>query len=75
MEPYRNLRGDSSVRAFELGPDSITVEFSSGATYLYTNSLTGSYNIEQMKRLAEKGAGLGSFISKYVHDRYAHRLK
>ena len=43
MERYKNLGGHSSVQAFELGQDSITVEFNDGATYLYDGASTGNY--------------------------------
>ncbi len=75
MEPYKNLNGDSPVRAFELGSDSITIEFEGGRVYLYTESSTGLHNVELMKRLAETGVGLGGFISKYVRRRYARQLR
>lgn len=39
MERYKNLGGHSSVQAFELGQDSITVEFNDGATYLYDGAI------------------------------------
>ncbi len=52
MERYKNLGGHSSVQAFELGQDSITVEFNDGATYLYNDASTGTTHIDQMKRLA-----------------------
>ncbi len=75
MERYKNLGGDSGVVAYELGDDSITVEFSDGSQYLYTHQSAGSHNIDQMKELAVAGRGLNSFINKYVRKKYASKLK
>ncbi|MBE2186563.1 MAG: hypothetical protein IAE99_07300 [Rhodothermales bacterium] len=75
MERYRNLGGDSGITAYEIGTDSITVEFKGGATYLYTNQSAGSGNIEQMKQLAQAGSGLNSFISRVVKKGYARKLR
>lgn len=36
MERYKNLGRDSGVSAYEIGDDSITVQFSTGEVYLYT---------------------------------------
>jgi len=35
MEMYRNLGGNSGVANYELGSDSVTVQFNDGAVYLY----------------------------------------
>lgn len=75
MERYLNLGGDSGVIAYELGDDSITVEFSDGSVYLYTYQSAGSHNIEEMKALAVAGGGLNSFINKYVRKTYASKLR
>ena len=75
MERYKNLGGHSSVQAFELGPDSITVEFNDGATYLYNYASTGTTHIDQMKGLALAGHGLNSYIIRCVMKAHAARLK
>jgi len=75
MEIYKNLSGDSGVRAYELSSDSITVEFSDGAVYRYTYQSAGRENIEQMKKLAVAGKWLNGFISREVKERYAAKLK
>jgi hypothetical protein len=71
MERYRNLSGDSGVLAFEVGDAAIAVQFRSGVIYDYTYASAGHGNIEQMKRLARAGQGLGTFISQNVHNAYA----
>lgn len=73
MERYRNLGRDSNVAAFEIGNDSITVEFNDGAQYLYTNESAGSGSIAEMHRLARAGQGLNSYIGRVVKKGYARK--
>lgn len=73
MERYRNLGGDSSVVAYEIGSDFIRVQFSDGSVYMYTYASAGSANIEHMKQLARSGQGLNSFIMRHVRKAYARR--
>ncbi len=75
MEPYKNLGGDSGVSAFEIGNDSIKVQFSDLSVYLYNYEVTGTQNVEQMKALAHGGEGLNSFINRRVRKTYAAKLK
>jgi len=75
MERYSNSGGNSGVLAFEIGKDSITVQFSDGAIYLYNYQSAGSQNIEHMKGLAAAGRGLGSFINTNVRKKYAAKLR
>ena len=74
MKVYRDLDNDSGVRAYEIGEESITVRFKTGAVYLYNYLSTGALHIEQMKRLAEAGDGLNSYIGRKVKGNYAKRL-
>jgi hypothetical protein len=57
MQQHIDINGDSGVATYEIGTDSITVQFKDGATYLYTNGSAGSSNIETMKRLARAVLG------------------
>jgi len=75
MERYENLSGDSGVAAYEIGDESVKVEFRDGHIYLYTYQSAGRENIERMKDLALAGRGLNTFISKFVRKRYASRLR
>ena len=75
MKPYKNLAGNSGVAAYEIGEDFIKVKFRGGDVYLYNYSVTGRDNVERMKELAEEGKGLSTFISKYVRERYAEKLR
>ena len=73
MEPYRNIAGNSGVRAYEIGPDYITIEFSDGASYRYTYASAGEENVERMKGLAQAGQGLNTFISTSVSQLYERK--
>ncbi|MBY7900399.1 hypothetical protein KW459_05680 [Vibrio fluvialis] len=75
MERYKNVGGDSGVAFYELGCDSITVQFTTGATYLYNYQSAGQQHIEQMKSLAAAGHGLNSYIKKHVNRGYAAKLR
>lgn len=75
MQRYLNAGGDSGVTRFEIGQDSIAVEFRDGAVYLYNHASAGSSNIEQMKQLALCGRGLNSFINRHARKAYAARLR
>ena len=75
MERYKNFGGKSGVSAYEIGAESITVQFTSGAVYLYTYKSAGSSNIEEMKSLAVAGQGLNSFISRNVRKGYETKLR
>lgn len=75
MERYKNLGGDSGVSAYEIGDDSITVQFNDGAVYLYTNRKPGSAKLEKMKLLAVAGEGLNSYINTDVKSDYESKLR
>ena len=68
---YSNLGGNSSVRAYEILPSSIRVQFNDGTWYSYSYSKAGKTHVENMKRLASNGVGLCSYIQrnvKYLYD-------
>lgn len=75
MPIYKNIDGDSGILSYECGSDWIEVEFESGRSrfYRYTYASAGSVNVEEMKRLAEMGDGLNSFIMHNVRTRYASK--
>jgi hypothetical protein len=75
MERYKNLSGDSVVVAYEIGSDSITIQFRDGSVYLYNYQSAGSSNVEHMKALAISGQGLNSFINRVVKKKYASKLR
>lgn len=71
MKRYKNLGGDSGVIAYEYGVDFIRVQFSDLSIYRYTYAIPGTNDVDHMKRLADSGQGLNSFISRVVRKRYA----
>ena len=75
MEIYKNLSGDSGVHAFQIGADFIIVGFKKGGTYRYSYRSAGRRNIEQMKTLARRGQGLGTFINRYVKKEYERKIR
>lgn len=70
MMPYKNLDGNSGVIAYEIEENAIQVEFVNGGIYLYTYSSTGKEKIEEMKKRADKGKGLATYINRHVRSRY-----
>lgn len=75
MQRYRNLGGDSGVLSYEAEPGAITVEFSDGSVYLYTDESAGAANIAEMQRLAANGQGLCTFINRVVRNNYARMIR
>lgn len=74
MQAYKNLSGNSGVKAYESNKDSIIVEFESGKAYLYTNESAGTVHIAAMKKLARSGKGLNTYINQNIHLDYAKDL-
>lgn len=74
MQRYKNAGGDSGVVAYDIDAGQIIVQFRNGERYLYTEDSAGAANVATMQRLAQAGHGLGSFISRTVHDRYARKI-
>ena len=72
MQPYKNLAGNSGILAYAIGKTFIKIKFKDGI-YNYTWSKPGKKKVEEMKKLAEKGKGLSTFISRYVKENYASK--
>ncbi len=64
MKSYTNMGGDSGIIGYEVGADSIIVEFSDGSRYEYTYESAGRSEVEFMKVLAKQGEGLNGYISR-----------
>lgn len=75
MADYGGSRRRRGVKTYEIGPNSIDVEFASGWIYHFTYERTGPLRVEQMKELAESGQGLSSFINKHARNRFASRRR
>jgi len=63
MQPYANNSGKSGVIAYLIGSDFIVVQFTHNSFYKYTYSSAGQSAVETMKRFAQSGSSLGTFIS------------
>jgi len=74
MERYKNLSGRSGVKAYQIRERSILIEFEANGKYLYTYDRPGQGQVEEMKRLAVKGLGLSTYISRTVRNRYFRKL-
>lgn len=72
---YKNLSGISGIKAYELGDDYIIITFNKESIYLYDYEKPGKAHVEQMKKLAEKGLGLNTYISQNVHNDFKKRLR
>ena len=75
MPQYGSNSRKPGVKAYEIGPDAIDVEFSSGWVYHFTHHKPGPLRVERMKQLAESGRGLSTFISKHVKNRFESRRR
>lgn len=74
MTRYQDLSSNSGVVAYRIGTDYIAVKFRSGDMYLYTYNKPGKQAVEDMKRLAEAGRGLSTYISQHVREDYEARI-
>lgn len=70
MQPYANHHGDSPITRFELRLDAVVVEFNHDRSYVYSHRRAGALHVARMKLLAVAGRGLGTYISRHVHDLY-----
>jgi len=75
MHLYQSNNRDTGIIAYQSGTDHIAVQFKDGTVYLYTNNSAGAAAINQMKKLAEEGAGLTTYINQHVKDRYEAKIK
>ncbi len=72
---YKNLGGKSTVSRFEILKDIVTVKFTDSSCYNYSNQSAGVANIEQMKKLAAAGKGLGTFITANLKDKWMRKIR
>lgn len=69
MQPYKNLSGNSGVRAWETGEDHILVWFlGKEEPYRYSYAKAGKRHVNRMKTLALKGVGLSTYISRFTRE-------
>ncbi len=73
MRSYKNLGGNSNVKAYEIGPDYIIVQFGGGRCYMYNYEVTGMAAVEKMKALALAGQGLGAMLATKPYHKEAKK--
>jgi hypothetical protein len=71
---YGNRSGGSGVAGYALVDEGIAVKFGNGAVYVYDRGCPGKAHVARMKQLAREGAGLATYISRRVGQRYPTRL-
>jgi hypothetical protein len=72
--PYKNLVSNSGIRFYECGSTFIRVWFDDDRGYEYNETRPGREHVEGMKRLAEAGRGLATYINQNVRGNYARKL-
>ena len=75
MEVYKNYSGNSGITFFDVGKDFIDIIFRNDFVYKYNNLKPGKQKVEAMKRLAQKGKGLSTFISQKVRNNYFSKTR
>lgn len=75
MQAYKNLGGNSNIKAFYIGEDNIDVQFNGGDIYRYSYQSAGREKVEQMKKLAVQGVGLNSYIMRNARKNYERKWK
>jgi hypothetical protein len=71
---YKDRSGDSGVSFYALGPSFIRVWFRHGTGYEYDSRRPGKLHVDEMKRRAEEGHGLATYINQNVRANYARKL-
>lgn len=75
MKRYKNLSGNSGVLLYEAGADCIHIRFrGSDGVYVYNYHKPGKRHVEAMKKRAQEGKELSTYISRYVKGNYADVL-
>lgn len=75
MERYLNRGGDSGIIGYEIGDDSIIVQFRDNSLYLYNSIRPGQGTVDHMKMLARAGQGLNSYIGRAVRKNFYQKLR
>jgi len=75
MKPYKNLNGNSGIKAYELLPDGIKIQFADDSIYLYNYEFNGERAIKIMKGLAKKGIGLTTYINQEIRENFAQKIQ
>ena len=77
MKAYGDYNGNSGIIGYEIGYDEfdgdyMAIQYASGGVYHYLERNVGVANFREMKRRAEMGSGLNSFINNEVRKSRTH---
>ena len=75
FEPYRKTGGETGVLRYALEDGAIHVQFHDGMIYVYDEATASHKHVAKMQQLAVAGAGLSTYISQHVHNRYARKYR
>ncbi|KGT95254.1 hypothetical protein NG99_04335 [Erwinia typographi] len=75
MPMYANKSGKSGVQSYENTSDAITIHFKDGWKYVYDATNPGIATVLEMKKLAQAGIGLNSYISRVVKKNFSRRYR
>jgi hypothetical protein len=75
MKKYADLSGDSGIVAYDYGDDWIRIQFKRGGTYEYRSADIGAAHVANLKRLADSGDGLNTYISQNPEVRKGYSAK
>ena len=75
MQTYGSKATQSDIVAYEFGEQSISILTVLGWVYLYTEQSAGKEKLAEMRRIAQTGEGLSSFIRLMASKRYAGKRK
>ena len=71
MNFYKNMNGNSGVESYEIAPTFIIVKFQGSArTYKYSYEKAGKLHVDNMKKMAQNGVGLNTYINQHVRKLY-----
>ena len=70
---YQNLSNESGVTAYEIFDDGIRVQFLSKDVYYYSYAKPGKEHVEEMKKRAQEGRGLATYISQNIRKNFDHK--
>lgn len=65
VKPYQDIGEDSGIAAYEHGRDWIRIRFKHGGTYKYPSARIGAAHLRAMKRLADAGKGLNTYLNTH----------
>jgi hypothetical protein len=75
MKTYKDLNGNSGISAYEYGEDWMKVQFKHGGIYEYRSSGIGSEHLSEMKKLADSGDELNTYINTHPEVKHGYSSK